>query len=304
MIEGVETEARRLVQPDPGRPEILVRLRHLRRAWGNAPLWSGGLLLVVMVALALGAPYIAPADPGKIDLRARLMPPAPAGGSAEHPLGTDQLGRDLFARTLYAGRVSLVIGVVASLVSALVGSLAGMLAGYFEGRLGMGIIRLAEIQQVFPFIVFAITIVAVIGTGLFPLILALGLGFWYVYARIAYAETRVTKHREFVEGARAIGANNVHILRRHLLPNILPPLIVVYSFNLASAIIAESSLSFLGLGVPPGVPSWGSMIADGRGSIEKAWWLSTVPGAFLFVAVLAANLLGDGLRRWLDPRSR
>ena len=268
----------------------------------NSQLSSGIVLLIVLVALAAGAPLIAPFQPDRIDLPARLKPPFFDGGTITHPFGTDQLGRDLFTRTLYAGRVSLVIGLVASSLSAIVGSFAGMVAGYFEGRRGMLIVRLAEIQQAFPFLVFAIAIVAVVGAGLVPLIAALALGSWYFYARIAYAETRVIKQREFIEGARAIGATHARILIRHLLPNILPPLIVVYSFNVASAILAESSLSFLGLGVQPSVPSWGSMISDGRGFIETAWWLTTMPGVFLFIAVLAANLLGDGLRRWMDPR--
>ncbi len=260
--------------------------------------------MIILVILALGVPVILKYNPDKIDLPARLKPPFLAGGDADHFFGTDQLGRDVFIRALYAGRVSLLIGLVASTFSATLGSFAGMFAGYFEGRRGALIIRLAEIQQVFPFIVFAIAIIAVAGAGLVPLLIALTLGGWYTYARVAYAETRVTKQREFVESAKSVGANSVRILRLHLLPNILPPLIVMYSFNIASAIIAESSLSFLGLGVPPGIPSWGSMISDGRGFIETAWWLSAMPGILLFVAVLAANLLGDGLRASLDPRTR
>jgi peptide/nickel transport system permease protein len=262
------------------------------------------VLMVGLIVLALGVPVLLGYNPDKIDLPARLKPPFFAGGSFEHLFGTDQLGRDVFIRALYAGRVSLVIGWVASTLSALLGSLLGMFAGYFGGRRGTLIIRLTDIQQVFPFIVFAIAIVAVAGAGLVPLLVALTLGSWYTYARIAYGETRVIKQREFVESAQAVGATSARILGMHLLPNILPPLIVLYSFNIASAIIAESSLSFLGLGVPPGVPSWGSMISDGRGFIETAWWLSAMPGVLLFVAVLAANLLGDGLRAGLDPRTR
>ncbi len=262
------------------------------------------ILFLLLIFLALAVPVLLGYNPDKIDLPARLKPPLFAGGSWDHLFGTDQLGRDVLIRALYAGRVSLVIGLVASTLSALLGSLLGLYAGYFGGRRGMFVLRLTEIQQVFPFIVFAIAIVAVAGAGLVPLLVALTLGNWYTYARIAYGETRVIKQREFVESARSVGATSARILGRHLLPNILPPLIVLYSFNIASAIIAESSLSFLGLGVPPGIPSWGSMISDGRGFIDTAWWLSAMPGLLLFVAVLAANLLGDGLRAGLDPRTR
>jgi peptide/nickel transport system permease protein len=270
----------------------------------KSQLTVGLVILLVLVALSVGAPLVTPFEPARINLPARLKPPLFESNAQVSWFGTDQLGRDLFTRTLYAGRASLVIGLIASSLSAIVGSLSGMLAGYFEGRLGGLVMRVTEIQQAFPFLVFAIAIVGVVGAGLVPLILALALGGWYFYARIAFAETRSIKHQEFIESAYAVGATNAHILRRHLLPNILPPLIVVYSFNVASAIIAESSLSFLGLGVPPSVPSWGSMISDGRGFIETAWWLSTMPGIFLLAAVLAANLLGDGLRESLDPRTR
>jgi peptide/nickel transport system permease protein len=228
-----------------------------------------------------------------------------AEGNAEYWLGSDGLGRDVLSRLLFGARVSILVGLVAVVLGGFVGTTLGVLAGYIGGRTDDLIMRLADIQLAFPFILLAIMVLVVLGSGILNLILVLGIGQWVTYARIARGETIAQRGREYVEAARAIGVRDRQILWKTILPNILAPLIVIASFNIASVILAEASLSFLGLGVPPDVPTWGAMLAESRDQIMGGfWWLAVLPGVAIMLTVLSLNILGDWTRDFLDPRLR
>jgi len=280
-------------------------MRDLRRLGGS----RGGVLgvtgLGMAVALALAAPVLPLRSPYAQDVTRRLLPPSwMSGGSLAHPLGTDPLGRDLLARIVFGARASLVVGVAAVGVAGSVGTVLGMVAGYYGRRLDLVVMRLADIQLGFPFILLVITLMAVFGAGLGNVILALGIAGWTTYARVVRAEALSLRTREFVDGARAIGGSEGRILARYILPNVLSPVLVIASFAMASTIIVESSLSFLGLGVQPPVPTWGNILSDGRPYLGTAWWVAALPGSAITVTVLSINLVGDWLRDVLDPRLR
>jgi peptide/nickel transport system permease protein len=263
----------------------------------------GTLVIVASVVLAALAPALAPVDPIRNDLLARLAPPMwMEGGSARHPLGTDTLGRDVVSRLLYGARVSLLVGFAAVLVAGVVGVALGLVAGYYGGRLDDLLMRVGDVQLAFPVLVLAIAVLSVLGASLGNVIIVLGLTGWVTYARITRAETLSLRHRDFVEGARALGARDAAILWRHILPNVLPPITVVATFSVARTIIAEASLSFLGLGIPPPAPSWGAMLDEGRNYLTTGWWLALFPGLAILALVLGINLVGDWLRDALDPR--
>lgn len=263
----------------------------------------GLAVIVVSAALATLAPALAPADPARNDLLARLTPPAwMVGGSWAHPLGTDTLGRDVVSRLLYGARVSLVVGFSAVVLAGVLGVLLGLVSGYYGGRLDDALMRLGDVQLAFPALVLAIAVLAVVGSGLGNVVLVLGVTGWVTYARIARGETLSLRHREFVEGARALGARDAEILWRHVLPNVLPSITVVATFSVARTIIAEASLSFLGLGIPPPAPSWGAMLDEGRNYLTTGWWLALFPGLAILAVVLGINVVGDWLRDTLDPR--
>ena len=220
-------------------------------------------------------------------------------------LGSDALGRDVFSRLLYGARVSLTVGFAAIAVGGSIGITAGLLSGYFGGWLDDAIMRLGDIQLAFPFILLAIMFLVVLGSGVWNLILVLGIGQWVTYARIVRADTLSLREKEFVEAARAMGDSTFSIIFRTILPNILAPLTVIASFNVASVILSEAALSFLGLGVPPEVPTWGSMLAESRDTlVANKWWLAIFPGLAIMLTVLSFNILGDWLRDFLDPRLR
>jgi peptide/nickel transport system permease protein len=263
-----------------------------------------GLAVIALSAvLATLAPALAPADPARNDLLARLTPPAwMAGGSWQHPLGTDTLGRDVVSRLLHGARVSLIVGFSAVIVAGVLGVLLGLVSGYYGGRLDDVLMRLGDVQLAFPALVLAIAVLAVVGSGLGNVVLVLGVTGWVTYARIARGETLSLRHREFVEGARALGARDAEILWRHVLPNVLPSITVVATFSVARTIIAEASLSFLGLGIPPPAPSWGAMLDEGRNYLTTGWWLALFPGLAILAVVLGINVVGDWLRDTLDPR--
>ncbi len=263
------------------------------------------LVLVVLVAL-LSEP-LAPADPNRQNLIRRLQPPLTftAEGPIEYWLGSDGLGRDVLSRLIFGARVSLLVGLAAVVLGGFTGTTLGVIAGYFGGRTDDVIMRLADIQLAFPFILLAIMVLVVLGSGILNLILVLGIGQWVTYARIARGETIAQREKEYVEAARATGVRNQRIVLRTILPNILAPLIVIASFNVASVILAEASLSFLGLGVPPDVPTWGAMLAESRDQIMGGfWWLAVLPGVAIMLTVLSLNILGDWMRDFLDPRLR
>jgi peptide/nickel transport system permease protein len=269
----------------------------------DLPALAGLGVIAAAVVVAAFAPALAPSDPVKNRLLDRLTPPMwSEGGSARHPLGTDTLGRDVLSRLLHGARISLIVGLAAVLVAGVVGVGLGLVAGYRGGWADDLLMRLGDIQLAFPVLLLGVAVIAVLGASLLNMILVLGASGWVTYARIARGETLSLKERDFVAAARALGAPARHVVARHLLPNILPPLMVVTTFSVARTIIAEASLSFLGLGLPPPTPSWGAMLDEGRNYITTGWWLALFPGLAILVLVLAINLCGDWLRDALDPR--
>jgi peptide/nickel transport system permease protein len=262
------------------------------------------LILLVVLVVAIFGPAIAPMDPNRQNIMLRLAAPMADGPNDQiFLMGSDALGRDAFSRLLYGARVSLLVGVAAILVGGTLGVSAGLVSGYFGGWIDDVLMRLGDIQLAFPFILLAIMFLVVLGPGLFNLILVLGIGQWVTYARIVRAQTLSLREKEFVEAARAMGDSTASIIFRTILPNIVAPLTVIASFNVASVILAEAALSFLGLGVPAEVPTWGSMLAQSRDQlIANKWWLAIFPGLAIVFTVLSFNLMGDWLRDFLDPR--
>jgi peptide/nickel transport system permease protein len=275
---------------------------NLRRIVRDPGAVIGAAVVFVVVVCAVFAPLIARGDPNLQDLSATLMPPMWfAGGSGAHPLGTDNLGRDLLARIIWGSRVSTIVGICVVAIGASIGVTAGLLAGYRRGWVDALIARITDVQLAFPLVLLAVAIVAVVGPGLWTVIAAIGLTSWVQYVRVVRAEAMTLREREFVAAAEAAGASSPRILTRHLLPNVASVAIVLGTFEIARAVVLESSLSFLGLGVPPTTPSWGGMLADGRQYLDTAWWVALFPGLAIMIAVMGVNLLGDGLRDALDP---
>jgi peptide/nickel transport system permease protein len=265
----------------------------------------GAIIVAALVITSIFAPLLAPHPPGEQELSKRLRPPAwLAGSNPAHLLGTDQLGRDILSRIIYGSRVSLSVGIMAVAISGTLGVLLGLLAGYYGGKVEVVIMRAADIQLAFPFILLAILIIAVVGSGLQNIIIILGIAGWMIYARIVRGEVLSVREQEYIEAARTIGAGDARILFRHILPNVMAPVIVIATFAVANVIIAEAALSFLGLGVEPSIPTWGGMLADGRAYVGTAWWLATFPGLAIMITVLGINLVGDWARDVLDPRLR
>ena len=264
----------------------------------------GGAILLVVVLASVCAPLLTASDPIRPSFGQRLKAPWGLGGTAARPLGADNLGRDIYARLLYGGRISLVLATSAVLLATGVGVLVGLLAGSLGGRLDDLVMRLADVQLTFPVIMLAIAIIAVVGTSPFALVGVLALSGWVLHARTVRANVLTIRHLEFVEAAGALGASQVRVLFRHVLPNTLAPILVIASSQFATMVLLESGLSFLGMGVQPPQPSWGAMLAEGRDYLSNAWWLATVPGIAISLVVLGANLLGDGLRDLLDPHLR
>lgn len=266
-----------------------------------SPSFLFGIALVSLVVIAALFPgLLSPFSPDTFDLHARLTPP----GSAHYLLGTDPLGRDMLTRIIYGSRIALTVGLLSVILTFAIGTIAGLVSGYYGGIIDALLMRLVDIQLSFPFILFAITVIAVIGPGLWKVILIMAVTQWVQFARIERGQVLSIKEVGFIQAAKSLGATDRRIILMHLLPNTLAPLIVLATLNIANNILLEASLSFLGLGVSPNVPSWGGMIADGRNYLQSAWWVATFPGFALAITVLGFNLLGDWLRDVLDPRSR
>jgi peptide/nickel transport system permease protein len=270
--------------------------------------WSGVVPIVTLLLLALAAvfaPAITGRDPQEQDIEARLKPPAwEEGGSQAHVLGTDQLGRDSFSRLLYGARVTLLVGFAGVAISGLIGTVLGTLAGYFSGATDRLIMRLVDIQLAFPRILLAVSFVAMLGPSVTNLVIVLGIGGWMDYTRMVRAQILSLREKEFVLAARCVGLSDVHIMLRHVVPNTLSAVIIIASVSVASNIILESSLSFLGLGVGASAITWGTMLSDARDYVFVQSWLATLPGLAIALAVLTVNLIGDWLRDVLDPRLR
>jgi peptide/nickel transport system permease protein len=260
----------------------------------------GASIVCVLTVVGVLSPWLAPYDPGKQALEAALKAPQWFGGA--NFLGTDSLGRDILSRIIYGARVSLLVAFAVVLVSGFVGITLGAISGYFGGKIDFAIQKLVEVIWAFPALLLAITILAFLGQGLFNLILALVAQRWIQYCRVVRGQALSLRGRDFVAATRALGASDQRIIRRHILPNLIQISLVIGTFSMASAIISEASLSFLGLGVPPEIPTWGTMLADSRSYISTAWWLALFPGLCIFLTVLGINLLGDAIRDLLDPR--
>src|SRR3954462_4024657 len=271
------------------------------RALKGHPLAAAGVIVsAVLVLMAVLAPWIAPHDPASIDLPSRLQPP-----SSHHVFGNDELGRDILSRVVYGARVSMMVGVGVVTFSLLVGLIMGSLAGYYGGTLDRFFnIVLMNAFMSFPGILLAIAFVAFLGPGIGNLIMALSIGGWVGYARLVRAQVLATKEREYVEAARALGASDWRVITRHILPNMIQPVIVQAAIGMAGAVLAEATMSFLGLGVPPPAASWGSMLNDGRAHLFDAPHLVLFPAIAVMLAVLSFNFIRDALRDYLDPRAR
>ncbi|MGG1573524.1 ABC transporter permease [Fictibacillus sp. NRS-1165] len=262
----------------------------------------GLVLLLLVVLMAVFAPLLAPLDPQAQNIEWRLKPPGWTDTEGhKHILGTDQLGRDIFSRVILGSRVSISVATGAVLIGGVMGLVIGMVSGYSGGWVDSALMRLADMQLAFPFILLALTMVTILGPSVWNVILVLSITSWISYAKVVRSSVLSIKHLEFIESTRAIGASRFTVLFRHILPNIMSPFIVVASFEIATLIIAESSLSFLGLGVPASQPTWGGMLADGREYMIDAWWIAVFPGLMLMLVAISANLFGDGLRDALDP---
>jgi ABC-type dipeptide/oligopeptide/nickel transport system permease subunit len=259
----------------------------------------------VIVASAVLAPWVSPHDPLAVNIRHRLAPPAwMEGGTPAHPLGTDQVGRDLLSRMIYGGRVSLVVGVSAVLLSATIGVLLGLGAGYFGGRADWTIMTGVNVMLTFPFVLLALAVIAVLGPSLVNMIMVLGAAGWPIYARVIRAETMAIREREFVVAGRALGMSHARLIFRQILPNLMSAIVVIATLQVAQVIILESFLSFLGLGIQPPTPAWGNMLGEGRVYMLNSWWIATFPGSAIFLTTLMINLMGNALRDWLDPHMK
>lgn len=274
---------------------------HSRKQEIRLFLW--GLPIIIFIAIAIFGPMLVPYDSVKVRTGDRLKPPgAILRDGSRAWLGTDQVGRDMLAQVLQGARISLLVGAATVVIAGLIGMALGTVAGFRGGFLDSLLMRLADIQLAFPSILFAIMIAAVIGSSVFNVIITLAITRWVVFARIARAATLGTKEKEFVTAARSIGATGPRQLLRHVVPSIVAPLIVIATVEVGLVIIAEASLSFLGLGTPPSQPSWGQTIAQGRDYLNNAWWISTIPGIALCLVVISVGVFGDRLRDYLDPR--
>jgi peptide/nickel transport system permease protein len=275
-----------------------ISFRHVARH--NVLATIGVILVLIFLMFALFAPWIAPQDPAHIDLPTRLSRP-----SSAHWCGTDELGRDILSRLIYGSRISMLVGSCVVAASLALGLIVGSLAGYYGGRLDRFVnIVVMNAFLSFPGILLAIAFVAFRGPGIFNLVFALSLGGWVGYARLVRAQVLAAREREFVEAARALGATDLRVIVRHILPNIIQPVIVQAAIGMAGAILAEATMSFLGLGVPPPTASWGAMLNDGRAHLFDSPHLVIFPALAVMLAVLSFNFIGDGLRDFLDPRSR
>jgi peptide/nickel transport system permease protein len=295
------TQALHLPRTAPGRQTEAWALA--RRLVRRRTALFGLVVFAAVVAAAILAPAVAPFDPRAQDISQRLRAPAdPAADGRIHWLGTDHLGRDILARILYGSRIALLVGLSAVAIAGSIGLAIGLLSGYHGGHLDDVLMRVADIQLAFPFILLAIAVIGVLGPSLGNIIVVIGVSGWVVYARIVRGEVLSLREREFVQAAVALGSPAWRVILRHVVPNVVTPWLVIATLDMARVIVIESALSFLGLGVQPPTPTWGGMLADGRVYLSTAWWLATFPGLAILATVLGINLLGDGLRDTLDPR--
>ena len=270
--------------------------RQFRR---NELAMAGGAVVLVLALAAIFAPGLSPYDPGAIDMKQVLAAP-----SGSHPLGTDQLGRDVLSRMLYGARISMAVGFISVGIAVLIGTIIGTIAAFYGGRVDELLMRFVDLMLNFPRLFLLLTLIAFLRPSIWVIMAVIGFTGWMGLSRLVRSEILSLREREFVQSARALGAPDRRIMFRHILPNAMVPILVSATLGVAGAILAESGLSFLGLGVQPPTPSWGNILNVGRSNIEIAWWLSIFPGLAILITVLAYNLLGEGLRDALDPRLR
>jgi len=293
-----------------GRPEVLVDspgVRRRERRWDIFLQLNFLIPVTVLTVMLLGAIFaqqIAPYDPLQTSLTARLQPPAFAGGTEAHLLGTDKLGRDVLSRIIYGARVSLSVSLLVILVTGIIGTTLGILSGYFGGWADSLIMRVTDISLAFPGILIALLLAVTLGPSFTTVVLAISLLGWAAYARLIRGEVLKLRNTDFVAQARIVGASPGRIMLTHIFPNVVNPLLILATLSVGLVILIESALSYLGAGIPPPTPTWGSMVSDGRGLIDTAWWISFFPGLAIGMVVLSGNFLGDWLRDRLDPRLR
>jgi peptide/nickel transport system permease protein len=288
-------------------PEVVVEQARPDRRWDTL-LQLNFLLpvtvLVVMVLAAIFAGLVAPYDPLQTSLTDRLKPPAFAGGSQAHLLGTDKLGRDVLSRIIWGARVSLSVSLIVILITGIIGTTLGILGGYLGGWLDSFLMRITDISLAFPGILIALLLAVILGPSLTTVVLAISLLGWAPYARLIRGDVLKLRNADFVLQARIMGCSPSRIMRTHIFPNIINPLLILATLSVGLIILVESALSYLGAGIPPPTATWGSMVADGRGLIDTAWWISFFPGLAIGLVVLSGNFLGDWVRDRLDPRLR
>jgi peptide/nickel transport system permease protein len=293
-----------------GRPEVLVEspgVRRRERRWDIFLQLNFLIPVTVLTIMLLGAIFaqqVAPYDPLQTSLTARLQPPAFAGGTDAHLLGTDKLGRDILSRIIYGARVSLSVSLLVILITATIGTTLGILSGFFGGWADSLIMRVTDVSLAFPGILIALLLAVTLGPSFTTVVLAISLLGWAAYARLIRGEVLKLRNADFVAQARIVGASPWRIMLTHIFPNVVNPLLILATLSVGIVILIESALSYLGAGIPPPTPTWGSMVSDGRGLIDTAWWISFFPGLAIGMVVLSGNFLGDWLRDRLDPRLR
>jgi peptide/nickel transport system permease protein len=278
------------------RGQLETIVRQLRRNRGAV---LGLILIIMLTMIAVTAPWIAPYDPLEQSIREALQPP-----SAEHVFGTDDIGRDMLSRIIYGARISLRVGLISVAIGSIIGTTAGIVSGFYGGAVDNVIMRVTDVLAAFPGMLLALTVIAVLGPGLFNAMIAVGVGSIPSYTRIARGSTMSIRNCAYVESARAVGCGDRRIMARYILPNVLPPLIVIVTLGVAGAILTASGLSFLGLGARPPTPEWGAMLSSGRTYLRRSPWVAVFPGLAITITVVSINLLGDGLRDALDPKLR
>lgn len=265
----------------------------------------GAFLTIAMITIALSAPWLAPHDPFEQDIIMRFTPPSwHEGGNSEYLLGTDRVGRDILSRLIYGARISLSVGLFSVLISAVIGVSLGLMAGYYAGTVDAGVSYLIDMMLSVPYILLAMALVATLGASFVNVFIVLGITGWPIYARVTRAEVLRIREMDYVQAAKAVGMGNLRIVLLEVFPNLFNTIIVIGTVRTAQVILSESFLSFLGLGVQPPIPSWGSMLAEGRNNMLSMWWLATFPGLAIFATTLGINLLGDGMRDYFDPVKR